>query len=92
MITCWERADLLALLCVVFSRVFATFPYGFQVRVGFLIYAFLFTFLSSNLEYSGFPEYTSEYIPYGWTKTQSVGIQFFLDRKKHFGNTIVGLC
>ena len=27
-ITCWERADLLALLCVVFSCVFITFPDG----------------------------------------------------------------
>ena len=26
-ITCWERADLLVLLCVVFPRVFVTFPY-----------------------------------------------------------------
>ena len=28
LITCWERADLLALLCVVFFCVFVTFPYG----------------------------------------------------------------
>ena len=28
MITCWERADLLALLCVMFSCVFVTFIYG----------------------------------------------------------------
>ena len=28
MITCWERADLLALLCVVFSCVFVTFHDG----------------------------------------------------------------
>ena len=27
-ITCWDRADLLALLCAVFSCVFDTFPYG----------------------------------------------------------------
>ena len=27
-ITCWERADLLFLLCVVFSCVYVTFPYG----------------------------------------------------------------
>ena len=30
-ITCWEKADLLALLCVVFSDEFVTFPYGFLV-------------------------------------------------------------
>ena len=27
-ITYWERADLLALLCVVFSCIFVIFPYG----------------------------------------------------------------
>ena len=27
-INCWERADLLVLFCVVFSCVFAIFPYG----------------------------------------------------------------
>ena len=27
-VTCWERADLLALLCVMFSCDFVTFPYG----------------------------------------------------------------
>ena len=26
MVTCWERADLLALLCVMFYCVFVTFP------------------------------------------------------------------
>ena len=33
----WERADLLALLCVVFSCIFVTFPYGVQVQVWYLI-------------------------------------------------------
>ena len=37
MITCWEKADLLDLLCVVFSCVFVTFPYGFPGRVWYLI-------------------------------------------------------
>ena len=27
-ISCWERADLLALLCVIFPCVFVIFPYG----------------------------------------------------------------
>ena len=27
-VTCWERADLLLLLCVMFSCVLVTFPYG----------------------------------------------------------------
>ena len=36
-ITCWERAYLLALLCVVFSCVFVTFPYGVVDQVWYLI-------------------------------------------------------
>ena len=32
-VTCCERADLLALLYVIFSCVFATFPYGVLGRV-----------------------------------------------------------
>ena len=36
-ITCWERADLLALLCDVFSCVFVTFPYGVLGQVWYLI-------------------------------------------------------
>ena len=31
-VACWERADLLALLCVMFSCVVVTFPYDFPVR------------------------------------------------------------
>ena len=34
---CWERADLLALLCVVLSLVFVTFPYGVLGQVWYLI-------------------------------------------------------
>ena len=33
-ITAWKKADLLALLCVVFSCVLVTFPYGFWARCG----------------------------------------------------------
>ena len=36
-ITCWKRADLLALLCVVFSCAFVTFPYGVPFQVWYLI-------------------------------------------------------
>ena len=36
-ITCWERADLLALLCVIFPCVFVTFPYGVSIQVRYLI-------------------------------------------------------
>ena len=36
-ITCWERADLLALVCVMFSCVFVTFPYGVSGQVWYLI-------------------------------------------------------
>ena len=51
-VTCWERADLLALLYVMFSCVFVTFPYGVLGQVWYLIYGFLrpyfamFTFMS----------------------------------------------
>ena len=34
---CWERADLLALLCVTFSCVFVTFPYAISGQVWYLI-------------------------------------------------------
>ena len=36
-ITCWDRADLLALLCVMFSCVFVTFPYGVLGQLWYLI-------------------------------------------------------
>ena len=32
-ITCWEKAGLLALLCVTFPCVFVTFPYGVSGKV-----------------------------------------------------------
>ena len=37
MVICWERADLLALLCVMFLCVFVTFPCGVLCRVWCLI-------------------------------------------------------
>ena len=40
-ITCLERADLLALLCVMFPCVIVTFPYGFSSRYGIWLYRFL---------------------------------------------------
>ena len=36
-VNCWERADLLALLCVMFPCDFVTFPYGVLGQVWFLI-------------------------------------------------------
>ena len=36
MITCSERADLLALLCVMFRCVFVTFLYGVLVQVWYM--------------------------------------------------------
>ena len=39
--SCWERADLLALLCAIFSCVFVTFPYGILGQVWFLIISIL---------------------------------------------------
>ena len=52
MVTCWERADLLALICGVYCE-FVTFPLVSLVRCGtwlyrFLIFAPLLTFLLSN--------------------------------------------
>ena len=35
-VSCWERADLLALLCVMFYCAFVTFPYGFLGQVWYL--------------------------------------------------------
>ena len=36
-VTCWERADLLAHLYVMFSCVFVTFPYGFLGQMWYFI-------------------------------------------------------
>ena len=36
-VTCWEKADILGLLCVMFSCVFVTFPYGVLGQVWYLI-------------------------------------------------------
>ena len=42
--TCWERAELLSLLCVMFSSVFVNFPYGVSGQVWyFLIFAYFLT-------------------------------------------------
>ena len=46
LITCWESADLLALLCVLFSCVFVTFPYDVPDQVGYLIVSIPDLFLS----------------------------------------------
>ena len=37
MVTCWERAYLLALMCVMFSCVLGTFPHGVLGQVWYLI-------------------------------------------------------
>ena len=37
MVICWERVDLLALLCVMFSCVFVTFSYGVLGQVWYLV-------------------------------------------------------
>ena len=36
-VTCWERANLLAVLCVMLYCVFVTFPCGFLGQVWYLI-------------------------------------------------------
>ena len=43
--TCWERADLLALLCVKISRVFVTFQYGVPGQVRYLIVSIPYIYL-----------------------------------------------
>ena len=54
LITYWERADLLAMMCVIFScdGVFVTFPYGVLGQVWYLIVSIpdlcLLTFISVN--------------------------------------------
>ena len=47
-VTCWERANLLALLCVLFYCVFVTFPCGVLGQVGYLIVS-ISDFLPPNL-------------------------------------------
>ena len=39
-VTCWERADLLALVCDVFTCVFITFPCGILGQVWYLTVSF----------------------------------------------------
>ena len=48
-VTCWERSDLLALLYVMFSCVFATFPYSGLGQVWYLIVSIPGLCLLSNL-------------------------------------------
>ena len=50
MITCWYRADLLALLCDEFSYVFVTFPYGIQNQVRNSIVSMAGLWLPFNIE------------------------------------------
>ena len=53
-VTCWERAALLALLFVLLSCVFVTFPYGVPGQVLYLIVSIpdlcLLLYLGSRLE------------------------------------------
>ena len=43
-VTCWENANLMALLNVLFSCVFVTFPYDELGQVWYMIFAFFLTF------------------------------------------------
>ena len=68
-ITCWERAGLLALLCVVFSCVLSLSHRVFQVRFDtwlylFLIFAFIFT-LIIRLKWVGYLFSHFVTLPYG---------------------------
>ena len=62
-ITCWERTDLLALLCVVFPCVFVTFPYGVSGQVWYLIVSIpdlcLLLYFHKNM-HQGLAAYASE--------------------------------
>ena len=51
-VTCWDRADLLALLYLTFSCVFATFPYGVLVQVWYFIVSIPDLCLLPYLSYS----------------------------------------
>ena len=51
-VTCRERADLLALLCVVFPCVFVTFPYGVWGHAD-VIFAFFIAFVISSESSAG---------------------------------------
>ena len=48
-VTCWDRTDLLALLYVMFSCVFATFPYGVLGQVWYMIVSIPYHYLLPNL-------------------------------------------
>ena len=48
-VTCWERANLLALLYVMFSCVFVTFPRGVLGQVWYIIVLIPDIFLPSSL-------------------------------------------
>ena len=54
-ITCWKRPDLLALLCVMFSCVFVTFPYGVSGQVWYLIVSIPDFCLLFSLSLFGYP-------------------------------------
>ena len=45
-VTCWEKDDLLALLCVMFLCVFVTFPYGVLGPMWYLILSYTYVWLS----------------------------------------------
>ena len=59
-ITCWERPDLLALLCVMLSCVFVTNPYGVSGQVWYLIVSIphlsLLLYFCSGTQHSAFGE------------------------------------
>ena len=55
-----ERADLLALLCVMFSGVFVTFPYGVMGQVWYLIISIPDRFLCPYFKYQRYLFYYTE--------------------------------
>ena len=67
-ITCWKRADLLGLLCMMFSCAFVTFPYDVPDQMWYLIVSIpdtcLLLYFYSNLYKvsltSFFPQYNQK--------------------------------
>ena len=93
-VTCWERADLLALVCGVFCE-FVTFPLVSWVRCGtwlyrFLIFAPLLTLIQYHFDYAcsfGTLVWLSSFAKKKLQITQNKVISFVLnlDPKSHFG-------
>ena len=70
---CWERTDLLALLCAMFPCVFVTFPYGASGQVWYLILSIPERCLLYFYEFKKVSEYDQE-IPQSHTADQTTAL------------------